>query len=109
MSGKIHAKKPISQATGPTFDHNDPLKFTNHGKTSGKTMSNGVVNHGKGATQIENSTHIPTMNADVKAEESKVMSEKAWFDPHSTNKPRSANDQPVMTNASKGLKSEYRK
>ena len=109
MSGKIHAKKPISQATGPTFDHNDPLKFTNHGKTSGKTMSNGVVKEAKGPTFTENSTHIEPMNADKPAEGSKVMSEKAWFDPHSTNKPRSAENAPVQTGAASRLKSEYRK
>jgi hypothetical protein len=97
-----------SQKVGPTFSENDPAKFTNKGKMSGKTMSNGVVDHGKGATWTENSTHIPTMNADKPPMESKVKKTSKWFDPHSASKPMNASEGHT-TPAKNGLKSSYEK
>lgn len=72
-TGKFKAAKPVTQANGPTFDENDPAKFGNKGKTSGKTPSNGVVDEKVGPTFTENSTHIPTMNADKPAPMSKLI------------------------------------
>ena len=109
MSGKIKAKKPITQAAGPTFDHNDPAKFVNHGKREGKTMANGIVKEASGPIFHENTTHIKTMDADKPPMSSKSMGEKSWLDPHSTNKPRSTESEPVVTHAKRVLKSEYRK
>lgn len=108
MSGKIKARNITSQKVGPTFDANDPAKFTNHGKTSGKTMANGIEDQAKGAVFTCNETHIPTMNADKPVLMSKQLTDKKWFDPHSTNKTRDA-DEPVKTNAPYNLKTSYRK
>ena len=60
-SGKIHAAKPKTQATGPVFDHNDPLKFSGKGKTTGK-FENGVMKQKTGEVFTENSTLIPSMS-----------------------------------------------
>jgi len=80
-SGKVKASNVTSQKVGPVFDENDPAKFTNKGKAHGKTPANGVETQVHGATFTENSTHIPTMNADKPAKE-KELSSKKWFDPH---------------------------
>jgi hypothetical protein len=106
---KFKAAKPVTQKTGPTFDHNDPSKFVNHGKFSGKTPANGIEDQMKGPTFTANETHIPTMNADKPAPMSKQKSDKKapQYDPHSV-KP-SGSDKPVRTDSVYGLKKEYRK
>jgi hypothetical protein len=109
MSGKTHPAKPISQATGPTYTVNDPAKFGNKGKSSGKIKPKGVETDDSMGALRPNSTHIPTMNADKPAPESKVKTTKSWFDPHSTNKTAGVNDSPVHTGAASRLKSEYNK
>ena len=54
MSGKIKARNITSQVVGPTFDHNDPAKFSNKGKWTGKIMSGKtVVSPAKGPTFTE--------------------------------------------------------
>lgn len=68
-SAAIHATKP-----GPTITKNDPAKFKGEGKRSGKTPSNGVEQGPHGITFVENSTHIPTPNADRPAREVKTVS-----------------------------------
>ena len=106
---KFKAAKPVAQVPGATFEENDPAKFT-RGSTRGKTMSNGVEDQSKGATFTENSTHIPTMNADKPAKESKTISDKKapQFNPHGR-KPCDASDEPVCTTPPYPLKREYRK
>lgn len=108
MHGKIKPKGVVAHAIGPTFTENDPAKFKGDGKRSGKTMSNGVVSEAKGPTITENSTHIPTMNADIPAK-GKSRKDGKWFDPHETNKPRSAEDAPVKLDATYKLKMSYSK
>lgn len=108
-AGKVRAAKPISQATGPTFDKNDPAKFKGEGKTRGKTMSNGVVSEAKGATFTCNETHIPTMNADKPAPESKVKSTKTEKEFAPINRKPSNSDSPVVTTPPYPLAKEYRK
>ena len=107
---KFKAAKPVTQATGATFTENDPAKFKGEGKSRGKTMSNGVEDQSKGATFTCNETHIPTMNADKPAKESKVISDKKApeFNPFGR-KPCDANDEPVCTTPPYPLKKEYRK
>lgn len=114
MSGKIHPKKPVTHAVGPTYTVNDPAKFSGAGKSKGKTMSNGVVDHAKGATYTANTTPIKMGNADKPAKSSKSMGEKSWFDPHSSNtsvKQRTATQDGSgsPTTPAYPLKKEYRK
>jgi hypothetical protein len=87
MKGKIRATNVISQKVGPTFTENDPAKFKGEGKTKGKTMANGIVSEGKGPTITCNETHIPTMNADKPAPESKVKKESKGTDVFDAPKP----------------------
>jgi len=42
-TGKVKARNITSQAVGPTFDHNDPAKFSNKGKEHGKTETDGTI------------------------------------------------------------------
>ena len=106
---KIHAKKPVTQSIGPTFDHNDPAKFVNHGKSTGKTPVNHMEEQKVGPVFTTNTTHIPTMNADKPAPESKTLTDKKWFNPFDASNPVSAEDSPVHTNATRVLKDSYRK
>lgn len=99
------------QATGPVFTKNDPAKFKGAGKASGKTPANGIeVGPTGGMTWTENSTHIPTMNADKPAPMSKVKKTGKWFDPHSE---ASAKDASTVGSggglSSYPLKSSYEK
>lgn len=75
-SGKIHPAKPVNYKPGPTITVNDPADFRNHGKTSGKTGANGVVKEAHGPIFVENSTHIPTMDADKPADQKSMGQEK---------------------------------
>lgn len=88
---KIHPAKPVSHANGPTSTINSPAKFQNGTKAKMKPAK--PVVEAKGATITENSTHIPSMSADKKPKESKVLGEKKWFDPHS-DKDRTNTDFP---------------
>jgi hypothetical protein len=72
---KIHPGGIVPHADGPTSTINDPAKFHGEGKRSGKTPSNGVEDHKLGPVFNTNSTHIPTMNADKPAKESKVIAD----------------------------------
>lgn len=50
-TGKVKARNITSQVTGPTFDHNDPAKFSNKGKEHGKTETDGtIVSQAEGPT-----------------------------------------------------------
>jgi hypothetical protein len=71
--GKIEAKGVVPHADGPVNTINDPAKFPNKGKFSGKTPANGVIDEAVGPVFTTNSTHIPTMNADKPAPESKQL------------------------------------
>ncbi len=111
---KIHPKKPVSQVTGPTFTENDPAKFKGEGKSRGKTAANGVVDHARGPVFTENSTHIPTMNADKPAKESKVI--KSGSKPEFADRDATAEDLTASKSGSGGptdrpyaLKSSYPK
>ena len=106
---KFKAAKPVTQKIGPTFDHNDPTKFVNHGKFSGKTPANGIEDQMKGPTFTANETHIPTMNADKPAKSSKTISDKKWFDPYDASNPASTENSSPVTHNKRVLKSEYRK
>ena len=79
-TGKIHPAKPVSHADGPVNTINDPAKFPNKGKTSGKTPANGVVMEAKGPTFTCNETHIPTMNADKPAKEKELKNSRGRVD-----------------------------
>jgi hypothetical protein len=74
---KVHPTGVVPHAVGPVNNINDAAKFTNKGSFSGKTPANGVEEQAKGCIFHENSTHIPTMNADKPAKESKVISSRA--------------------------------
>lgn len=68
---KIHPKKPVGGTQfGTTLSNSDPAKFKNG--SHGGTKSNGVVAQAKGAVFTENSTLIPSMNADKAPKTSKV-------------------------------------
>lgn len=97
-----------SQKVGPTFSENDPVKFSNKGKTKGKTAANAITSQKTGATFTENSTHIPSMNADKPAKESKVMKSGKWFDPHEKSNPMNASEGHT-TPGKNDLKSSYEK
>jgi hypothetical protein len=75
-SKKVHPTGIVEHANGPTSTINDPAKFPNKGKTTGKTPSNGVEDAKTGPTFTCNSTHIPTMNADKAPKESKTIASK---------------------------------
>ena len=112
--GKFNGSpKAVTQKTGPTFTENDSAKFHGAGKTSGKFAGEGAGHDAKsqktGPVFTENSTHISAPNADKPAKESKQISDKAWFDPHSTNRTYDANDKPVHTDAANHLKDRYPK
>ncbi len=111
---KFKAAKPITQKEGPTFTDNDPAKFPNKGTKRGKTMVNGVIAEAKGPTFTANETHIPTMNADKPPSETKVKSDKPWFDPHTHHESADAltasqNGSGSPTDRPYPLKKEYRK
>lgn len=72
-SGKISFAVE-AQRTGATFTANDPAKFRDGGQTKKKAQF-GVINEAKGPTIDENSTHIPTPNADVAPLKNKVIAE----------------------------------
>ena len=65
---KIHPRGIVPHAEGPTYTKNDPIGFPNKGKKTGKTGANGVVAEASGPIFHENSTHIPTMDADKPAD-----------------------------------------
>ena len=63
MSGKIKARNITSQVTGPTFDHNSPLKFPNKGKEHGKTKSGStILPHAPGPTWLIDKPGVPSMH-----------------------------------------------
>lgn len=115
MSGKIHPKKPVSHAVGPVYTTNDSAKFKGPGKTSGKTMSNGVVEEKVGPVFTENSTHIPTMNADKPAPATKILTsgKDEKFNPMKSKvnlvSQRTASAKGGESTPSYPLKKEYRK
>lgn len=107
---KIHPKGIVKHATGPVYTTNDPAKFSGAGKSSGKTPANGVETRVPGPTLTVNSTHIPTMNADKPAKESKVMGEKKGEDPHIKGSAKNASDTGSSGGQnSYGLKKSYGK
>jgi hypothetical protein len=75
-AGKFKAAKPVPHADGPVNTINDPAKFPNKGKFSGKTPANGVIMEAKGPIFTCNETHIPTMNADVPSKEKELKNSK---------------------------------
>lgn len=71
---KIHPKKPVAGTQfGTTIHNSDPAKFKSGGHRGSKP--NGVISQHTGEVFTENSTHIPSMNADKSPRESKVAKE----------------------------------
>ncbi len=83
--GKIRMPKPISQATGPVYTINNPIKFSNGSKS--KMKADKPERDTSGGSLRPNTTHIPSMNADKAPKTSKSMGEKTWIDPHSVKHP----------------------
>lgn len=109
-SGKFKAAKPIPHAVGPTNDINDPAKFSNKGKTSGKTPANEIISQAEGPTFTANRTHIDVPSSDRLPAETKVLTDKEWFDPHQASSPVSTEDKEVRTHIEPyGLKKDYSK
>ena len=72
MKGKIHPPAPKSQGTGPVYTTNDPIKFPNKGKFSGKTKA-APVSQSTGAVFTENSTLMPSWGGKGSPKESKIF------------------------------------
>lgn len=108
-TGKVKARNITSQAVGPTFDHNDPAKFSNKGKEHGKTETDGtIVSQKEGPTFTCNDPAIsfPEASEYSKGKSLGQHAEKD-FDPHGR-KP-SGSDEPVVTTPPYPLKKSYEK
>ena len=115
MSGKIKARNITSQVPGPTFDHNDPAKFPNKGKFTGKTMSGKtVVEQAKGPTFTCNDPAVPAMHPSAHGTgKSKGQKSDDKFNPMDSKvnlvSQRTASAKSGETTPSYPLKKEYRK
>jgi hypothetical protein len=110
MSGKIKARNITSQATGPTFDHNDPAKFPNKGKEHGKTESGKTVvaqKTGPTFTCNDPAVHLPHASEHGKGKSMGQHAEKG-FNPHSR-KPVNVADHEVVTTPPYPLAKSYEK
>jgi hypothetical protein len=104
---KLRIPKPISQAVGPTYTINDPIKFSNGGGHKMKAAKPDVDD--STSAERPNKTLIPTMNADVPPKGSKIMGTRKWFDPFKESKGTNASEGHTVAGSDKGLKSSYEK
>lgn len=103
---KIHPAKPISQAVGPVFTVNDPLKFQNGG--GHKIMAKKPVQDSSMSDLRPNKTLFSMPNADKPPKESKVMGTKKWFNPAKDYSGANASEG-HMVDRDSCLKSSYEK
>lgn len=109
MSGKIKARNITSQVVGPTFDHNDPAKFPNKGKFTGKTMSGKtVISQAVGPTFTKNDPAVKQAKASGHGSGKSMgqHSEKGFVP---TRKPTNVANDPVVTTPPYPLKKSYGK
>jgi hypothetical protein len=110
MSGKIKARNITSQVVGPTFDHNDPAKFPNKGKYTGKTMSGKtVIPQATGPTFTKNdpAVKLPHASGSGKGKSMGQHPEKSFLP--NQRKPVNVANDPVVTTPPYPLKKDYRK
>ncbi|HEY5211801.1 MAG TPA: hypothetical protein VIJ38_02135 [Acidobacteriaceae bacterium] len=111
MKGKIHPGGIVKHATGPTFTENDPAKFPNKGKTTGKPDGVSTVDRQRtGPTFTEHSPLFEFPNADTHPKSSKVIasSNTKGFDLTATAKTRIASGGSGF-DGNAGLKESYPK